>query len=219
MMRRIRVVLMLVLLLLGLLVLGAELVSTRAQADESEGLAAPLYPATSSSPASASDPATSATPASSDPPPAARPASLPEPTSTITELVNAGASFDGQEVIFTGEAIGDIINAGEGYRWLTLEDDGASISVYVSAEDAASVSHLGRHNQLGTTLLVRGIFELDCEKHDGLVDVHASEVIVLDPGADIQSTFNLRELQVGGLLIVIAAGLFVVHWRLRERSR
>jgi hypothetical protein len=138
---------------------------------------------------------------------------------TIAELADASSELDGQAVVFTGEAVGDIINAGADFRWLTVDDASSSISVYVTAEDAAKIVHLGRYNQIGTTLLIEGIFDIDCDLHDGLSDVHATAVTVVDPGADVTTAFNTHQFLVGVLLILIAVGLFVLHWRLRERSR
>jgi hypothetical protein len=144
---------------------------------------------------------------------------VPEPDTTIDGLANAGPQLDGQEVSFVGEVIGDIINAEKGHCWLTLVDNNSTISVFVSAKDAALVSHLGRYGQRGTTLLVQGVFEQDCAEHDGLTDVHASAVFVVDPGAYLTTDFNVRELQFGGLLILVALCLGMLYWYLRERSR
>jgi hypothetical protein len=144
---------------------------------------------------------------------------LAEPDTTIVGLTNAGQQLDGQKVTIQGEAVGDILNAGDGYRWLTLQDSGASISVLVSEDDAAKVTHLGRYGQTGTRLEVSGEFQVDCAEHDGLIDVHATKVTVIDEGSEVASQFNILELEIGALLVIIGLCLLVLHRRLRERTR
>jgi hypothetical protein len=140
-------------------------------------------------------------------------------TATIAQLTDAGQLHDGSVVTITGEAVGDILKADDGHRWLLLQDGNATISVYVDEADAAKVTRLGRYGQVGTRLEVSGIFEADCARHDGLTDVHAATVKVIDEGHDVPSSFNVRALQIGGLLVVVGIGLLLLQWRLRERTR
>jgi hypothetical protein len=142
-----------------------------------------------------------------------------EPNTTIVGLVNAGQQLDGQEVAIQGEAVGDILAAEKGFRWLMLQDGGATISVLVSEADAAKVTRLGRYGQVGTRLEVTGTFHVDCADHDGLTDVHASAVKIIDEGVDVASRLDARKLEIGALLIVVGLCLLALHWRLRERTR
>jgi hypothetical protein len=144
---------------------------------------------------------------------------LAEPDTTIVGLTNAGRQLDGQNVTFQGEVVGDILNAEKGYRWLMLQDGGATISVLVAEHEIAKVTHLGRYGQIGTRLEITGTFRVDCPDHDGLTDVHANRVVVIDEGFETESGFVVRELEIGGLLVLVGLCLLVLHWRLRERTR
>jgi hypothetical protein len=144
---------------------------------------------------------------------------LAEPNTTIVGLTNAGQQLDGQDVTFQGEVVGDILNAEKGYKWLMLQDGGATISVLVAEHEVAKVTHLGRYGQVGTKLEISGEFQVDCSDHDGLTDVHANRVTVIDEGSKLESGFVARELQIGGLLVIVGLCLLVLHWRLRERTR
>ena len=146
-------------------------------------------------------------------------AAFAEPTTTIVGLTNAGQQINGQKVVVKGEAVGDILNAEDGYKWLMLQDGGASISVRVTNADAQKITHLGRYNQVGTTVEVSGVFALDCNQHDGLTDLHAETLKVLDPGHELESQLNIHEIEIGALLVVVGLCLIVLHWRLRERTR
>jgi len=166
------------------------------------------------------------------------PAAHAEETVTIPELYNADESYDGSEVCFVGEAIGDIIAGNSGHVWVTIgvlqaqgELEGeleselgslqtnASVSVFMTREDAEKILVLGRYNTIGTTLEITGIFHLACSEHEGLSDVHASVVNVLDAGYIVPEDPDLGLLIIGGILI-LAGVLFMVLFRiLRERLR
>jgi hypothetical protein len=142
-----------------------------------------------------------------------------KPDTVISVLTNAGRQMDGQSVTIEGEAVGDIVNAEEGYKWLTLLDGGASISVYVTTSDAEKIGHLGRYNSKGTRVEVTGVFQVDCEQHDGLIDVHASKLTVIEEGHTTESVLNIQEIQIGLGLLLVGVCLIFVHRQLRERTR
>jgi hypothetical protein len=144
---------------------------------------------------------------------------LAEANTTIIGLTNAGPQLDGQEVTVQGEAVGDILVAEKGFRWLMVQDGGASISVLMNERDASKVTRLGRYGQIGTHLEITGEFHVDCADHDGLTDVHATQVTIIDEGTMVESRFNARKLEIGALLVIVGLCLLVVHWRLRERTR
>jgi hypothetical protein len=143
----------------------------------------------------------------------------PTVTTTIANLMDAGQRFDGQEVTIEGEVVGDILAADGDHKWLMLQNDGATISVLVDEDEVSKIARLGRYNQVGTRIEVSGVFRVDCPDHDGLTDLHATRVVVLDEGHEIESAFDLRKLEFGGVLIVVGLCLLVLHWRLRERTR
>jgi hypothetical protein len=142
-----------------------------------------------------------------------------EPNTTIVGLTNAGQQLDGQEVSIQGEVVGDILFADGDHKWLMLQDGGATISVLVDEREISKVTHLGRYDQVGTRLEVTGEFQVDCADHDGLTDVHAVKVTVIDEGFEVESRLDARELQIGALLIIVGLCLTILHWRLRERTR
>jgi hypothetical protein len=142
-----------------------------------------------------------------------------EPNTTIVGLTNASQQIDGQEVTIQGEVVGDILSAERGYKWLMLQDGGATISVLVAEHEVAKVTHLGRYGQVGTRLEVTGELQTDCADHDGLTDVHATKVVVIDEGSEVEHHPDPRTFQIGALLIIVGGCLLVLHWRLRERTR
>ena len=142
-----------------------------------------------------------------------------EPDTTIREL-NETTQRQPKQVTVKGEAVGDILNAQQqGYKWILLLDDESSISVFMTDEDAQKVTWLGRYDQKGTILEISGEFHVDCDDHDGLTDIHATSVKVLEEGHRVSRPFDGYKIGIGALLIVAGAALSVLHWRLRERTR
>jgi len=141
-----------------------------------------------------------------------------ETDTTIAELSKATQNQP-MQVTVKGEAIGDILNAQEGYKWFMLLDEGASISIFITEEDAQKITWLGRYNQVGTILEITGVFHVECDMHDGLTDIHATTVKVLAEGYRLEGSFDGYKITCGTLLIVLGAALMLLHWRLRERTR
>lgn len=143
----------------------------------------------------------------------------------IADLSSADSYFDKQTVQVVGEAVGDSI-AVEGdpdHKWITLmsqdADSNASISVYMTNEQAERIDAFGRYGSTGTMLQVRGTFYLVCPEHNGLTDLHASHVSVVEKGKHHPDTLDIDEFMPGALLVafgLLVNGMF--YW-LRERRR
>ncbi|MBR2522296.1 MAG: hypothetical protein IKE61_04140 [Coriobacteriales bacterium] len=137
----------------------------------------------------------------------------------IEGLISGGSHLNGLVVVFDGEVIGNDVNAGDGYKWVTLYDDGASIAVYMSDADAAKITHRGSYSSQGDTLKVVGVFHLDCPSHQGDVDVHAQSVEVISNGFPVAHGLDMYKVYIAAGLLVLAGALGLLYWRLRERLR
>lgn len=141
---------------------------------------------------------------------------------SIADLSDADAYYDNQTVQVTGEVVGDWIN-GEDNRhcWITLEDaeTGASVVVYMTNESAAKIDSYGKYNVKGTTLQVRGTYNLVCNSHEGASDLHAEVVTVVKAGKSTPDTLNLQHFIPGAILILLGGLLTLAYYLLRERQR
>ena len=144
---------------------------------------------------------------------------------TIEDILAETSLHDGRIVQFVGEAIGDRVldDASGKYCWVTVESmaDGsdANISVYVTVEQAEQIDHFGRYGVTGTTLQIRGTFNQACSNHEGLVDVHATNVGVMARGVEHPDTLNLSNFGFGIFLIIVGAALMAAFYFVRERMR
>ena len=119
------------------------------------------------------------------------------------ELLNEWERYDGREVIFRGEAIGDIMRRGD-YAWITVNDDSYSrearleagelrggnsgMGVWLPVEEADKIETLGRYGTIGDLVEVRGVFNANCLEHGGDFDIHASSLAVIEPGRELDSS-------------------------------
>lgn len=132
-------------------------------------------------------------------------------TTNIKVLTGANRSLDNATVVFTGEVVGDIMNGGDGYKWLNLlGDDGSGIGVLVTDEMAQRVVNTGDNSTTGSTLQVRGKCHIDCGDHQGELDVHALDIRVLDAGGPVTHYADANDLKVGIALCAAAFALLLI---------
>lgn len=141
---------------------------------------------------------------------------------SITDLSAADTYYDKQTVQVTGEVVGDRITAGDGrHCWLQLASpsDSSTVSVYLTNESADKVDTYGTYGRKGTTLQVRGTFNLACPDHDGASDLHAQVVTVTEKGKATPDEFNINAFIPGAVTVMIGLAMMVVFYLLRERQR
>lgn len=144
---------------------------------------------------------------------------------SIKDLSSADSYYDKQTVQIVGEAVGDSL-AVEGdpdHRWITLMsrdvDSNASISVFMTDEQAERIDAFGRYGTTGTMLQVRGTFYLVCPEHSGLTDLHAEHVSVVEKAKHHEEPFELDAFIPGAIVVVVGLALTGVFYWLRERRR
>jgi len=142
----------------------------------------------------------------------------------ISDLAEADSYYNGQTVQVTGEAVGDNLAVlfDEGHRWITLQASDASfaqVTVYMTADAASAIDTFGAYGKTGSTVQVRGVFNLACNEHEGLSDIHAEYVNVVKRGSVHPDEFVPAHFASGLLLALVAGILVFVYYRLRERRR
>lgn len=141
---------------------------------------------------------------------------------SITDLSTADTYYDKQTVQVTGEVVGDRIAAGDGrHCWLQLASpsDSSTVSVYLTNESADKVDTYGAYDRKGTTLQVRGTFNLACPDHAGASDLHAQVVTVTEKGKATPDEFDIDAFIPGMVTVMIGLAMMVVFYLLRERQR
>lgn len=143
---------------------------------------------------------------------------------SIEELSTADSYMDDQTVQVRGEVVGDRINAefDPDHCWIVLQSLSGTdntVSVFMRTSLSKSIDMYGAYGRTGTTLQVRGTFNLACADHEGMSDLHADHVAVVRKGNAWDNPFPVGTFVFGVVLIVVGLVLVVVFWRLRESRR
>ncbi len=175
------------------------------------------------------------------PPPSAltAPARIPAPHTPpgvevdSASLVENARLWDGREISFTGEAIGEAMVRG-GHAWIHLNDDaymwknieeGAELggynsghAVWIPASLAGEVRFFGDYKHEGDVVRVTGRFNAACPQHGGDMDIHADQLMVLRTGHAVEHKVNTSRLALGLLLLVVSLVLLFIK-KAAERRR
>lgn len=137
----------------------------------------------------------------------------------VAVLVSVNRALDGSEVRFTGEVVGDIVNAENGYKWINVMGSANNvIGVRVTDEQAQLVQNIGNYHNSGTVLRVSGEYHVACPEHQGELDVHASSVELVDAGGPVEHLLSSSRVLVAILLVTIALLVLLAFMVLRVRS-
>ena len=143
---------------------------------------------------------------------------------SIGALQEADSYLNNQIVQVTGEVVGDRINAefNPGFCWIVLQgnDKGRSeVPVFISKDATDGIDTYGAYGRRGTMLQIRGIFYLSCPEHQGLTDLHADTVSVVEKGAVTEQVFDIGAFLPGLGLVLLGAIMILVFHQMREGQR
>ncbi len=142
------------------------------------------------------------------------------------QLVEKPGVFDGTEIEFTGEVIGEVMNR-PGGAWVHLNDDaymernveeGAELGGYNSGQAvwvpggmAEAITRAGDYHNQGDIVRVTGVFNAACPEHGGDMDIHARELVVVTPGHAVVDPVPSWKPVLALVLAVFAAALFALN--------
>ena len=145
---------------------------------------------------------------------------------SIAELQDPSANIlDGQTVQIVGEVIGDrrTVDFEEGHYWITLQaeekDKFSTISVYCTENTTNLIDTYGAYGKRGTTLKVRGVFNIACTQHDGLCDVHAESSSIKAAGNEVNPEFDAQGLSFGICMLIFGGIMFGFYIYLAKRKK
>lgn len=140
----------------------------------------------------------------------------PVATDTV-ELSEADPTLDGAMVRFSGEAIGESLRADGDTRWVNVLNDGVAIGVVMTPDQVALIDGYGDWSRTGARIEVTGVFHVACEEHGGDLDVHATEVRVVDESQPRHHPVS--PVKVGAALVALGLAAALVARVLTIRRR
>ncbi len=124
-------------------------------------------------------------------------------TISISKLLAHSTEFDQQEVVFKGEAIGDLMIRGED-GWVNISDGKSAIGVFGPAALLEQINLLGGYHTRGDMVKITGIFHHHCPKHHGGTHVSARKIEVLQEGFIQEEELSPLKLYLSILLALLA---------------
>ena len=124
------------------------------------------------------------------------------------DLIERAQEYDGREVVYSGEVIGDILDAGD-HVWLNVSDGSNALGVWTDRDLAREIQVAGRYAQHGDTVQVTGIFLRACPEHGGDFDIHAKSVTLVQRGYPVSHEVTRWKVWLATLLTFGAAGCMV----------
>lgn len=131
------------------------------------------------------------------------------------ELIKTSEQYDGKEVSFKGEAIGDILQQGN-FTWINVRDKYAAIGIFSSAELTEKIKYKGSYKVKGDIVLVRGVFHRACAQHGADTDIHADKITIVNGGEEIRHTADKKKIKAAIILPAIAFVLAMLQLIVRR---
>ena len=117
-------------------------------------------------------------------------------------LIEHAKELNGQDIIFQGEVIGDIMPRQDHY-WINVLNNGTAIGIWITVEQRDAIKLSGLYGIQGDTVMIVGRFDRACAEHGGDLDIHASSVEIISKGMIMPQKLNIPRL-------ITAAGLFIL---------
>ncbi len=136
-----------------------------------------------------------------------------------SELIEKSQFYDGKEVVFQGEAIGDKMVRGTGVWVNLLDSSGTALGVWLKTEDAKIITFLGSYNFKGDLLAVKGVFNRACKSHMGEIDLHAISCHLIQIGYPVKHSISATRLWIMLSFLLLSIGLIILWWRVSKPSQ
>lgn len=123
-----------------------------------------------------------------------------------TKLINNARDFDGKNVFYRGEAIGEVMARGE-YAWVNLNDGENAVGIWVNRNLVKNISFMGGYGAKGDTWEVEGKFHRACVVHGGDLDIHVQSLRLVKGGNKSGEKYSSLKLKVsfglGAILLLL----------------
>ena len=137
-------------------------------------------------------------------------------------IIENANQLESMEIQYKGEAIGDIMyRDNQEYGWVNVSDSENAIGIWASKQELEKIKTLGKYEVIGDTILVTGKVHSACVDHGGDLDIHATNIEVIENGYQNKQQFNesiytiLRILTIPTVLLLLL--VFFIN-RNKEKS-
>jgi len=126
-----------------------------------------------------------------------------------TELINNAKQYDGKVVVYTGEAIGELM-ARDKFAWLNVNDGKAAIGIWIDKNLAKEITYTGSYKSKGDWVEIVGIFQRACPEHGGDLDIHALGMRKISGGRQDIERLNLSKRNQAIVLLGVLCSIWIL---------
>jgi aspartyl/asparaginyl-tRNA synthetase len=135
------------------------------------------------------------------------------PELSSNELIEGAKEHDGQEIVYIGEAVGDVMARGD-YAWINVNDGNNALGIWAKIAETSDIGTLGGYTKKGTTVKVTGEFHRACPEHGGDMDIHASDIGILKEGYEVLRETNT--VKKSAAFILFSGALICLGFTVRK---
>ena len=126
------------------------------------------------------------------------------------QLIDNAQIYNGKEVVYSGEVIGDIMARGE-YAWVNLHDGQYAIGIWLPKKLSAAILYTGNYKTKGDWIEISGVFHQACKEHAGELDIHATSLKRINSGYFVPQVFHRGRMRKAGILLLILGCVWILR--------
>ncbi|MGE5197053.1 MAG: DNA-binding protein [Deltaproteobacteria bacterium] len=128
-----------------------------------------------------------------------------------SELINNARVYDGKNVVYEGEAVGEIMERAE-FAWINLNDGENAIGIWAPKSLFKEITYTGSYESKGDWVEITGIFHRACIEHGGDLDIHAQALRKTGSGKTLRERINIGKRN----MVFVLAGVLCLVWILKQ---
>jgi hypothetical protein len=141
-----------------------------------------------------------------------------EDITNFNDLIENGKALDGKTVTINGEAIGDMMKRGD-YSWLNISDGSNAIGIWGETSIINKVTTLGNYKQKGDMVEIQGEFHRACSEHGGDMDIHITNLSVIEKGRKVSQPIDYNKVKILSLLSLAALFTSTIYYKLLNKRK
>lgn len=134
---------------------------------------------------------------------------------TSTELIINARQYDGKEVVYSGEVIGEVMRRG-GNAWANINDGNNAIGVWLDNGMAENIGFTGSYKSKGDFVEITGVFNRACQEHGGDLDIHARSLRKLSSGRALTENINSGKIRTAVIFLGVLCLILILRFLSRK---
>ena len=127
-----------------------------------------------------------------------------------SELIENPQKYNGKEVVYEGEVIGQIMRRKLG-AWVNINDGQNSLGIWAPLDAVEGIEYQGGYGVKGDIVQVKGIFYNACSDHGGDLDIHAISLRKIRSGWQQQNNIIPVKRKLVLILLVVLCVVLILR--------